>query len=64
MEILSKVLVCLSAIAFVLAALGALFSVTIMDIVPEALSRASNNLALLSIAIVVILGRSKRESET
>jgi len=63
MEILSKVLVCLSATAFILAVLGALFSVTVMEVAPEAFSRACSNLALLSIAIVVCFGESKRASK-
>jgi hypothetical protein len=62
MEVLSKVLVCLAAIAFVLAVVGALWSNTVAGIAPEALSRASNNLALLSIAVLFIFGKSKVES--
>jgi hypothetical protein len=65
METLSKVLVCLSATAFVLAGVGVLLAAdTIMGVVPEAFSRACNNLALLSIAIMVTFGKSKQESKS
>jgi len=65
MESLSKVLVCLSAIAFILAAVGVLFATDkIMGVVPEAFSRACSNLALLSIAIVITFGKSKLESKS
>jgi hypothetical protein len=65
METLSKALVCLSAIAFILAGVGVLLSIdTIMGAVPESFSRACSNLALLSIAIVVTFGKGKRESES
>jgi hypothetical protein len=62
MEILSKALLCLAAIAFALAVVGALFSGNVMGVVPEALSRACSNLALISIGIVVIFGKSRQQS--
>ncbi len=52
---LAKVFVGLAALAFVLAIITVLVGgLPIMGIGGEALSRASNNLALLSIAVVLI----------
>jgi hypothetical protein len=54
MTTLTKGLVGLSALAFLLAAAGSGILVgTIAGIPPEAFSRASTNLALLAIALVV-----------
>ena len=54
MENLAKVLVGLAAVAFVLAAVGSLSSFSVMGLVPEGLSRACTNLALLGIALSMV----------
>ncbi len=59
MEALSKALVCLAAITLVMAVAGVAFTVTYFGVIPEALSRASNNLAILAIAIAVVFGGNK-----
>ncbi|MCH7716731.1 MAG: hypothetical protein IH876_11430 [Gemmatimonadetes bacterium] len=46
-----KALVSLAALAFVLAAVGALMGQTIMGMGPEGFSRACTNLALLAIGV-------------
>jgi hypothetical protein len=46
-------LIIISAVAFVLAAIGAFFGLNIFNVSPEAFSRASNNLALITIALAV-----------
>jgi hypothetical protein len=46
-------LIIISAVAFVLAAIGAFFGLNIFNVSPEAFSRASNNLALIDIALAV-----------
>jgi hypothetical protein len=52
MRALAKVLIALSALAFVLAVVTA-FTGRLMDLQPEGFSRASANLALLAIALVL-----------
>lgn len=52
---LAKGLTGLAALAFVLA-VASYFIGGILSISPEAFSRASNNLALLAIALVVVFG--------
>ena len=49
MQYITKVLIGLSAIAFLLAVIGTLFSFPIMGVAPEAFSRACTNLALIAI---------------
>ena len=44
-------LIVLSALAFLLAVIGSLFSFNIIGVTPEAFSRACNNLALIAIAL-------------
>ena len=46
-----KALVSLAALAFVLAAVGALMGQTIMGMGPEGFSRACSNLALLAMGV-------------
>ena len=53
MRTLAKALTGLAALAFVLAVLGTLTSVRLMSTSPEAYSRASTNLALLAIALIL-----------
>jgi hypothetical protein len=52
MRNLAKVLVALAALAFILAVVAA-FVGRIVDLQPEGFSRASSNLALLAIALVL-----------
>lgn len=52
---LAKGLTGLAALAFVLAVVGN-FTGKILSTAPEGFSRASNNLALLAIALVVVFG--------
>ena len=44
-------LIVLSALAFLLAVIGSLFSFNIIRVTPEAFSRACSNLALIAIAL-------------
>lgn len=46
-------LIALSVLAFLLAVTGSMFLGLILGIPPEAFSRASNNLALIAIAVAV-----------
>jgi hypothetical protein len=55
MSNLVKVLIALSALAFVLAVVGSFYG-PIMMTQPEAYSRASSNLSLLAIALVLTFG--------
>ena len=52
-------LIILSAIGFVLAVIGALFNLNILNVSPEGFSNASNNLALIAIALAVCLKKEK-----
>ena len=54
MQNLIKVMVGLAALAFLLAVAGTLNLFSLMDLPPEALSRACTNLALLSIAFSLV----------
>lgn len=54
MSTVVKALIGLSALAFVLAVVGAIFVGRIMGIPPESFSRACSNLALLAIAVGVM----------
>jgi len=51
------VLIGLSVLAFLLAIVSNLFTGSIMGVGPEGFSRASNNLALIAIAIAVCADR-------
>jgi hypothetical protein len=53
MSIIVKGIVLLSILAFVLAVIGAIFGAFIVGISPEAFSRASNNLVLIAIALMI-----------
>lgn len=54
MDMISKGLIGLSALAFILAVVGAaIFAGPVFGIPPEAFSRACSNLALLAIALSV-----------
>ena len=55
MRNLAKLLVGLSAVAFALAVVAA-YTGRIMQFVPHTFSRASENLALLAIALVLVWG--------
>jgi hypothetical protein len=52
----------LAALAFVLAALEALFNFSILGIGPTSFSRACNNLALIAIALAVCCKKEPTES--
>ena len=52
-------LIILSAIGFALAVIGALFNLNILNVSPEGFSNASNNLALIAIALAVCLKKEK-----
>ena len=58
MDNVPKVLIGLAALAFVLAVISSLTGRAIMTTPAEALSRASNNLALIAIALL-LLDRSR-----
>jgi uncharacterized membrane protein YfcA len=53
MRTLAKALTSLAALAFVLAVVGSLTGVRLVDTTPEAFSRACTNLALLAIALIL-----------
>jgi hypothetical protein len=53
MDVAVKGLIGLAVVAFVLATLGSLTGVPIVGTWPEAFSRASNNLCLLAIALLL-----------
>ena len=48
-----KGIVALAVLAFILAVIGTLFNFSIIRVIPEAFSRACNNLALIAIALAV-----------
>ncbi len=48
-----KGIVALAVLVFVLAVIGSFFDLRILNISPEAFSRACNNLALIAIALAV-----------
>ena len=52
-------LVILSGLAFVLAVIGTLFNVNVLSVIPEAFSRACNNLALIAIALAVCIKKER-----
>ena len=53
MDIILKILIGLSALAFALAVICSVTQCYLLGISPEAFSRACNNLALLAIALAV-----------
>ena len=55
-------LTALSALAFVLAVIGSLFSFKVFGIPPEGFSRACSNLALIAIALGVCLKMESTDS--
>jgi hypothetical protein len=57
MRSLSWILVVLSAVAFIMAVAGSLLGGGLLHVTPEGYSRASNNLALLAIALFVAAPR-------
>ncbi len=61
MRTLAKVLIALAGLAFVLAVVGA-FTGRIVHIRPESYSRASSNLALLAMALVLTFNTSRADS--
>ena len=54
MDTVAKVLIGVAAVAFVLAVIASLGGGKIMDVQAEAFSRASNNLALIAIALLLL----------
>ena len=52
-------LVILSGVAFVLAVIGALFNIVVLNTAPEAFSRACSNLALIAIALAVCIKKER-----
>ena len=53
MQNISKGLIGLAALAFVLAVIGSLFGFSVIRTSPEAFSRASTNLALIAIGLAL-----------
>ena len=53
----AKVLIGLSALAFVAAVISSLSGVSIIGVTPEGFSRACSNLALIAIALLVAFER-------
>ena len=60
MSTLAKALTGFAALAFVLAVVGSFTNVRILAISPEAFSRASTNLALLAIALILTFEETSR----
>jgi hypothetical protein len=60
----AKALTGLAALAFVLAVVCSLTSVRILHTSPEAFSRASTNLALLAIALVLVFEETSRAARS
>jgi len=60
MRTLAKALTGLAALAFVLAVVGSLTGTWLMRTSPEAFSRASTNLALLAIALILVFEETSR----
>jgi hypothetical protein len=60
MRTLAKALTGLAALAFVLAVVGSLTGVGIVNTSPEAFSRAATNLALLAIALILVFEETSR----
>lgn len=56
------ILIILAAIAFVLAVVGALTSSAIVRVTPEGYSRASANLALIAIAVLLAPGHGRKKA--
>ena len=61
MSNITKVLIALSCLAFIIAVLGSFFGFNFLGTDPEGFSRASNNLALIAIALAVCLKTDKTE---
>jgi hypothetical protein len=53
MQNIAKILIGVSALAFVLAVVGSLTGLDMLRVAPEAFSRASNNLALIAIGVAL-----------
>ena len=60
MRTLAKALTGLAALAFVIAVVGSLTGAWLVSTSPEAFSRASTNLALLAIALIVTFEETPR----
>ena len=54
-----KALITLSCLAFIIAVLGSVFSISLLNTTPEGFSNASNNLALIAIALAVCFKAEK-----
>ena len=59
MSIILKALIALSCLAFIIAVLGSMIHFDFLGTDPEGFSRASNNLALIAIALAVCLRPEK-----
>jgi hypothetical protein len=53
MQYITKGLIALAALAFLLAVVGSLLNIEIIQTSPEAFSRASNNLALIALGLAI-----------
>ena len=53
MQYITKALIALAALAFLLAVVGSLLNIDIIQTSPEAFSRASNNLALIALGLSI-----------
>jgi hypothetical protein len=54
MDNIIKVLIGLAALAFILAVIGSLTDFHLLGVIPEAYSRASNNLGIIAIALSLL----------
>jgi ACR3 family arsenite efflux pump ArsB len=59
-----KALIALSCLAFIIAAFGSMFGFDFLGTDPEGFSRASNNLALIAIALAVCFTTENKKGDT
>ena len=62
MQVFTRGLIGVAGLGFLLAVTASIFTGSIMGIQPEAFSRASNNLALIAIALAVCLRKGSMGS--
>ena len=60
MSYILKSLITLSCVAFIIAVFGSVFHFDFLGTDPEGFSRASNNLALIAIALLVYFNTEKK----
>ena len=64
MDNVIKILIGLTALAFILAVIGSLTDFFLLGVSPEAYSRASNNLGIIAIALSLLLKNKRPEVDS